>query len=112
MTYDEFVGKRITLPDGEEEEPFCPFHTPNHMGYCDRAYSEACRSCEESLGEYVLKNFENGERIYQRIADIFKSGYNIAWYAEKTEEFLKEMGDTAIEGTHKRSEESSALCNS
>ena len=99
MTYQKFVGKRITLSEREEREPFCPFSTPNCMGYCNSAYSEFCYSCEESLGEYVLKHSDNGKELYQRIEDTFESGHTLAWYTEKTEEFLKEIGDASSEGT-------------
>ena len=55
MTFDEFVEERISSVPEEDMEPFCPFRTPNAMGYCDCAYSESCYSCEESLGEYVMR---------------------------------------------------------
>ena len=99
MTYKEFVRRRITPSDPEEREPFCPFSTPNCMGYCNVAYSESCYSCEESLGEYVLNYIDNGKELYPRIEDTFESGHTLMWYVEKTEEFLKEIGESSSEGT-------------
>ena len=66
MTFKEFVEERI-MCDPEDQEPFCPFATPNCMGYCDVAYSEHCYSCEEALGEYVMKTYGCGDYLFERV---------------------------------------------
>ena len=94
MTYQEFVEQRIEIGPDDEREPFCPFRTPNCMGYCDVAYSEYCYSCEESLGEYVTRYCNGGDRLCGRIMDRFESGHDREYYAELTKEFLEEIGVT------------------
>ena len=49
MDYETWVR---TFPKDWEPEPFCPFPGPNKVGYCDRAYSEACATCGEALAAY------------------------------------------------------------
>ena len=70
MTYQEFVEERIQC-DPDDREPFCPFNSPNCMGYCNAAYSGACYECEESLDEYVMKTYGYAEQMMENIMHEF-----------------------------------------
>ena len=73
MNYIDFVDDRFGPYDEWEEEPFCPFHTPECMGYCDAAYTHHCYGCPESLGEYFLEHCVNGEEMYRRLRELAES---------------------------------------
>ncbi len=50
---DGFRDWVMSVFDQEEEKgPFCPFRGPNHIGYCNVAYTDRCFTCEEAIGAY------------------------------------------------------------
>lgn len=54
---NEFRKWVLSVFDQEEEKrPFCPFCGPNHIGYCNVAYTDRCFTCEEAIGAYDCAN--------------------------------------------------------
>lgn len=92
MTYQEFVEERIQC-DPDDREPFCPFNSPNCMGYCNTAYSESCYCCEESLCEYAMRYYGRGPEVMDEIFDKFDytDGMTHDECVEATDKCMKEM---------------------
>ena len=93
MTFRQFVDRRITLENPDDEEPFCPFRTPSCMGYCNSAYSDACYGCEEALGEYVMKEYNAGEKMCRILMERFGSVHTKEEGRETVRAILDEITD-------------------
>ena len=91
MTFRQFVDQRITLENEDEEEPFCPFHTPDCMGYCNSAYSDACYGCEEAFGEYVMKEYGANEETCGILMERFGSVHTVEHGIRTVNEIINDI---------------------
>ena len=91
MTFRQFVDRRITLENPDDEEPFCPFHTPYCMGYCNSAYSDACYGCEEAFGEYVMKEYGASEETCSILMERFGSVHTVEHGIRTVNEIINDI---------------------
>jgi predicted Fe-S protein YdhL (DUF1289 family) len=107
VTFRQFVDQRITLENKDDEEPFCPFHSPNCMGYCNVAYSDACYGCEEAMGEYVMQEYGASEKMCRILMERFGSVHTVEAGLETAREILEEITEQThdAEQRHARSED-------